>query len=146
MTHCIRRRFRVPLASFCCGASIAAATVSLSAAAPSCDIPGARAIASDRYIVAYRTQPSKIAVGQHFAVEFAVCPKEGQPAPEAVRVDGFMPEHAHGMNYRAAVKPQGKGRYRADGLMFHMPGKWDFIFEIRGGGKADRATHSVALQ
>jgi hypothetical protein len=118
----------------------------LAAAAQTCVLEGAQSAESERYVVAYRTQPSRVAVGQHFAVEFAVCPKEGQPAPESVRVDGFMPEHNHGMNYRAAVKPQGKGRYVADGLMFHMPGKWDFIFEIRGGGKTERVTHSVTLQ
>jgi hypothetical protein len=125
--------------------AIVASICSLSAVAQSCDLPASQRAESERYVVAYRTQPSKVAVGQHFAVEFAVCPKEGQPAPEAVRVDGFMPEHNHGMNYRAAVKPQGKGRYLADGLMFHMPGKWDFIFEIRGGGKTERVTHSVTL-
>ena len=123
-----------------------ASFVYVSAAAQSCDLPGAQSVGSERYIVAYRTQPSKIAVGQHFAVEFAVCPKEGQPAPEGVRVDGFMPEHNHGMNYRSVVKPQGKGRYLADGLMFHMPGKWHLIFEIRGAGVGERLTHAITLQ
>jgi hypothetical protein len=109
-------------------------------------LDGARKLESDRYVVAYRTQPAKIAVGQHFTVETSVCPKAGQPAPESVRVDGFMPDHNHGMNYKAAVKPAGAGRYDAAGMMFHMPGRWDFIFEIRGAGKTDRVTHSVTLQ
>jgi hypothetical protein len=123
--------------------SIAAA---LPAAAQNCDLPGARKAESARYVLDVRTRPEKIAVGQHFQVELVVCAKGGQAAPEDVRVDGFMPDHNHGMNYRAVVKPMGNGRYEATGLMFHMPGRWDFIFEVRGGGKTDRITHTVVLQ
>ena len=116
-------------------------------AAQGCDaLKGARKIESSRYVLAYRTQPAKLAVGRHFVVEMTVCPKAGESAPEAVRVDGFMPEHNHGMNYKAVVKAGEGGRYLADGMMFHMPGRWDFIFEVRGGGKTDRMTHSVVLQ
>jgi hypothetical protein len=117
------------------------------AAAQSCGhMDGARKVESTRYVLAYRTKPAKLAVGQHFVVEMAVCPKGGEAAPETVRVDGFMPEHNHGMNYKAVVKAGEGGRYLADGMMFHMPGKWDFIFEVRGAGKTDRMTHTVILQ
>lgn len=119
----------------------------LPAAAQTCPaLEGARKVESDRYVLSYRTKPGKIAVSQHFAVELVVCPKSGQPAPEGVRVDGFMPEHNHGMNYKAVVKPAGGGRYDVSGLMFHMPGKWDFIFEVRAGGKADRMSSTIVLQ
>ncbi len=128
----------------CLFLSVAAARPAAAQDCPGLD--GARKVESDRYVLAYRTKPEKIAVSQHFTVEIAVCPKGGQPAPEGVRVDGFMPEHNHGMNYKAVVKPAGSGRYEVSGLMFHMPGKWDFIFEVRGGGKTDRLTHSVNLQ
>ena len=117
------------------------------ALAQSCPaLEGARKVESDRYILSYRTEPAKLAVGQHFTIEMSVCTKSGQPAPDGLRVDGFMPEHNHGMNYKAVVKPAGRGRYDATGLMFHMPGKWDFIFEVRGGGKTDRMTATVMLQ
>ncbi|HKA39546.1 MAG TPA: hypothetical protein VKD25_07245 [Burkholderiales bacterium] len=117
------------------------------AVAQGCDgLKGARKVESGRYVLAYRTRPAKLAIGQHFMVEMAVCPKSGEAAPEAVRVDGFMPEHNHGMNYKAVVRAGEGGRYLADGMMFHMPGRWDFIFEVRGGGKTDRMTHSVVLQ
>ncbi len=111
-----------------------------------CGLPGGTKVESERYVLSYRTSPEPIAVSRHFAIEMAVCPKGGQPAPESVRVDGFMPEHNHGMNYRAVVKPAGAGRYDAAGLMFHMPGRWDFIFEVHGGGKTDRMTSTVMLR
>ena len=121
----------------------------LSCAAGAQDCPaleGARKLSSERYVLSYRTEPSKIAVGQHFVVELAVCPKAGQPAPDNVQVDGFMPDHNHGMNYKAVIKSAGTRRYSATGMMFHMPGKWQFIFDIRGSGKTDRVIDTLALQ
>lgn len=127
-------------------AAFAMSSASPTMAQPCPGLTGATRVESGRYVLAYRTEPAKLAVGQHFMVEMAVCPKDGQAAPEAVRVDGFMPEHNHGMNYKAVVKAGEGGRYRADGMMFHMPGRWDFIFEVRGDGKTDRMTQSVMLQ
>ena len=118
----------------------------LPGAAQACaDLAGAMKVESDRYLLAYRTNPGKLPVGQHFTMDLAVCAKGGQPAPELVRVDAHMPEHRHGMNYRTTVKPAEGGRYLAEGFMFHMPGRWEFIFEVRGGGKTDRVTRSVTL-
>lgn len=123
------------------------AFAALPAAAQDCArLDGGTKVESDRYVLAYRTRPGKISVSQHFAVEIAVCPKSGQAPPESVRVDGFMPEHNHGMNYKTVVKSLGGGRFDAEGMMFHMPGKWDFIFEVRGGGNTDRMTATVMLQ
>jgi cytochrome c peroxidase len=62
-----------------------------------------------------------------------------------VKVDAQMPEHRHGMNYAPEVKALGPGRWRAEGLMFHMPGKWAFIFEVRAAGKTDRMTGEFQL-
>ena len=112
------------------------------AAALACELPGggAQRIESPRYVVLYRAQPAP-RVGKHFALEFAVC-----PAPEAVRVDATMPEHRHGMNYRPSVSAQGGGRYRAEGLMFHMAGRWELVFEVRAGGATERLAHSLKLE
>jgi hypothetical protein len=97
---------------------------------------GAPVIESSRYVLAWRAQPAAIVVGKHFAVDFVVCAKSGAVLPQSVRVDAQMPEHRHGMNYKAnvsAVDGEGAGRYRAEGLMFHMPGRWELLFELRGG-------------
>ena len=126
--------------------SVLSIFIALPAFAQTCELPGGQRVESGRYIVVYRTRPEPMRIGAHFAVDFMICPKAGEAAPDGVRVDGYMPDHAHGMNYKAVVKPAGGGRYEATGLMFHMPGKWDFIFEVRGGGKTDSVTHSVVLQ
>jgi YtkA-like protein len=114
-----------------------------SCAAQACELPGgeARKIRSARYEVLYRTQPSPLKVGQHFSVEFAVC-----PVPESVRVDAGMPEHKHGMNYRPTITSKGQGRYRAEGLMLHMAGKWELVFEVRAMDTVERVVQSITLE
>lgn len=102
-------------------------------------------VESKKYALAFRTQPEKVAIGSHFAVELAVCANEGAATPETVRVDAHMPEHRHGMNYKTTVTG-GNGKYRAEGLMFHMPGRWEYIFELRAGGATERLTTSVVVQ
>jgi YtkA-like protein len=78
---------------------------------------------------------------EHFVLEFAVC-----PAPESVRVDAWMPEHRHGMNYRPTVARLGDGRYRAEGLMLHMAGRWELVFDVRSGDSVERLTQSIRLE
>ena len=105
----------------------------------------AQTIESKKYTVAFRTQPEKIEIGKHFTVELAVCANAGAAAPESVSVDATMPEHHHGMNYRTTVTGSG-GQYRAQGLMFHMPGRWEYVFEVRAKGATERLTSSTTLQ
>ena len=76
----------------------------LAGAASACgpNMRGAQIVESVNYLITYRTQPPKIAAGQHFSVGFTVCPKFNPAAPPAVAVDAYMPEHAHGMSTCAA--------------------------------------------
>ena len=121
---------------------------SLPASAQSCAdaLADALTVASKAYTVAFRTLPAAIEVGRHFSVELIVCRHGALAVTEAVRVDAIMPEHGHGMNYQAAVTALGDGRYRADGLLFHMPGRWDFIFDLSAAGGTERLQRSVVVQ
>jgi hypothetical protein len=105
-----------------------------------------RTIENSRYAIAYTTDPAAIAVGRHFVVDFVVCPRAGSPVPQAVRVDANMPEHRHGMNYRAAVVRSPAGVYRADGMLFHMPGRWDMTFDIVAGNRTDRLVGTMRIE
>ena len=106
-----------------------------------------KTIDSPRFSLAYLTDPPKPAVGKPFAVDLIVCPKEPGLKPEEVRVDAHMPEHRHGMNYKASVKPQAEpGRYRAEGLMFHMPGRWEFLFDVRDAKGIERLKQDYPLK
>jgi hypothetical protein len=57
-----------------------------------------------------------------------------------------MPEHRHGMNYRPSVTRRGDGRFTASGLLLHMPGRWEFSFDLHGDAGAEVLRDSVLLR
>ena len=105
-----------------------------------------RTAESPRYVVAWQTTPAPPVVGEHFVVDLTVCPKPGVKRPSSVRIDAQMPEHRHGMNYRPSLVAAGGERYRAQGLMFHMPGRWVMTFELSDGAATDRLTAEMVLK
>ena len=110
----------------------AALGLSLAGAAGACELPlRGTQLESPRFSLVFRTE-EKIAVAKHFKLEIAACSKSGGRAPESLKVDATMPEHRHGMNYAPTVKKLGPGRWQADGLMLHMPGRWEFVFVLDG--------------
>jgi hypothetical protein len=96
--------------------------------------------------VAWRTVPQPVVVGQPFAVEFEVCPRADGGAPERLTVDAWMPDHRHGMNYRPTLSGAPPEVLRADGLLFHMPGRWQLVFEMRSAGRALRLTDDLTVR
>lgn len=105
----------------------------------------ARRAESATHVVAYRLSPGNPGVSRHFAVEVVVCAKAGEAAAEGLKLDARMPAHGHGMNYAAKVKALGGGRFQAEGLMFHMAGRWEFVFDI-AGKSSGRVIHAIDFQ
>ena len=110
--------------------------------AQACELPPGARVESQRVTLSYRTIPAKIAVGEQFVLEFATCPKAGAAFAERVKLDAHMPEHKHGMNYQPSLTALGAGRYRSEGWLFHMPGRWEFVFDLGG----ERLAHSVRIE
>ncbi len=132
------------------GAPSAGAQVPPPPAPPSCDraaaAPGDRRIAGDGLDLAWRASPA-LSVGRPFAVLFALCPRDGASvAIDRVKVDAWMPAHRHGMNYAPTLTGAAGGPWRAEGLLFHMPGAWQLVFELRLGGRALRLVDDVAVR
>lgn len=100
---------------------------------------------SPRHRVVFAPRPAPLAAHRHFALDIVVCPREGASLPLSLRVDADMPAHRHGMNYRPTVRAVGDGRYRADGLLLHMAGRWRFVFELGADGRLDRLTREVEV-
>lgn len=99
---------------------------------------GVQRAAGDTMQVAWRSTPQPIPVSRHFVLDVELCPKSGQALPAELRVDATMPEHRHGMNYRPSVVAVGGGRWHVEGLLFHMPGRWELVFEWREAAGATR--------
>ena len=100
---------------------------------------------SGDYMIAFRPEPHTIEVGAPFSLIMNICTKNNQPA-ELVAIDAQMPEHKHGMNYKPTIVAGKDGRYRADGLLFHMPGRWEIDFDVRRGGDIERLSHDFLLK
>lgn len=108
---------------------------------------GRQALVGDGWQIAWRAAPTPIPVGRHFALDIALCAPAGQALPATLHVDATMPEHRHGMNYRPGVSARGAGLFHAEGLMFHMPGRWELVFEWRdAAGATRRLAQPVTLQ
>ena len=95
--------------------------------------------------VAWRTVPAPIPVGRPFALEWVACAADGVRLG-AARVDAWMPDHRHGMNYTPTLAGTPPGPMRAEGLVMHMPGRWQLVFEFEADGRPLRLTTDVVLR
>ncbi len=90
--------------------------------------------------VLFERPSSSIKVSQAFNLKARICPTEDGASVIRATVDATMPEHQHGMNYKPKIRlaadpaQQGSGvqLLNAQGLVFHMPGKWQIEFLIFG--------------
>jgi hypothetical protein len=113
----------------------------LAGPALACPLPEPMLQAGDVHL-SWQVEGPALGVGRMFALQAQVCP----PTARLDRVDASMPEHQHGMNYRPRLIDLGAGRWRAEGLMFHMAGRWELRFDVveAGGGQA-RLRESITL-
>jgi hypothetical protein len=102
----------------------------------------------DGLLLAYQPigKTGRIPMAQHFALDVQLCDKSGISAARLHKADATMPEHRHGMNYRPAITPLGDGRFRVEGMMLHMAGRWELAFEVQSGKELMRLTHDVQIE
>lgn len=81
-----------------------------------------------------------------FAVEVRVTDPEGGDPPEgtAILVDATMPHHGHGMNVVPRILRQGD-TWIAEGMLLHMPGRWEFVVDVQQGHETERAQWTLML-
>lgn len=102
-------------------------------------------IAGRRFVVDWRVEPAPVRLGEFFTVVFSACERRGQRV-SGVKVDATMPAHQHGMNYAPTVTSESEGLFRANGLLLHMPGHWEFTFELAGDGTREMLRSAVELK
>ncbi len=89
----------------------------------------------------WQAEPNPIVVGQPFLLWVTLCPADAV----LLRVDATMPEHRHGMNYRPSIKPLGEGRWRVEGMLWHMSGRWELRLDLQTHGQDHRLRQLVSL-
>jgi hypothetical protein len=132
------------------GAIESDATANASGASRSAPWQGASSVTSNAgaYRVMYRASPAPIPRGDPFALDVWIFDARDLDRPlagVALSVDAAMPEHQHGMNRRASVRALDAGAFHADGLLFHMPGRWEIYFDVTRGAITERAQARVEL-
>ncbi len=110
-------------------------------AAAACPLPD-KALHKGVVQLAWKPVGGAITVGQPFTLDMQVCPSSAT----LVRVDATMPAHRHGMNYRPSIQATGDGAWRAEGLMFHMPGHWQLQWQVRTPDGVETLVDGVDLK
>lgn len=126
------------------GLAAALALLGCAAAHAACPPPpaAARTVEGNGVQAAWWPEPATLAVAQPFVLHVQLCPADAV----LLRVDAQMPEHRHGMNYRPSVQPLGLGRWRAEGLLWHMSGRWELRLDVQlQGGSPQRLLQPVVL-
>ncbi len=167
MTTAIRRPSGNAFALLCATALCACAAPDEGAAAPArigeppahpaaatarwSEPEGTRSILSNggAWRVTYRTEPRSPERGAPFSVEAWVrdaAASEGPREDVSISVDAAMPQHQHGMNRIPSITHDGAGRFVAQGLLFHMAGRWELYFDVTRGAVTERAQVEVEVE
>jgi hypothetical protein len=56
-----------------------------------------------------------------------------------------MPSHGHGMNTKPRLTRLGDGEWRAEGMLFHMPGEWELYVYVGLDKAMERAAFPLKL-
>jgi hypothetical protein len=122
-------------------AALIALLPGLAAACPPLPADGVT-VAGDGLTAAWRVADAPaIEVARHFALVVRLCPATAG----LQQVDATMPAHRHGMNYRPSLQPLGDGRWRVEGLMFHMSGAWELRLDARLDGRTQVLRSAIEL-
>lgn len=101
------------------------------------------------YRVTYeRPNGGALPLNEPFTLTVSVYRRDGaaRQTDVALTVDASMPEHMHGMNVRPTVTANEDGTFTAEGMLLHMPGRWELYFDVRHGGVTERAQDELTLE
>ncbi len=107
--------------------------------------------ADGTWAIAWRPVGGAIPPLDPFSVEVVVRDPSGGEIPVGlgVLVDATMPHHGHGMNVEPRITRRGDAEggatFIAEGMLLHMPGRWEFTVDVVQGDEVERAQWTVML-
>lgn len=115
--------------------------------APGLDLSRSKASDKGLYSVAIEPEGGQVRQNELQTWIVTLTTPAGAPVEAAtITVDGGMPEHNHGLpTSPAATAALGAGKYRVDGVKFHMSGWWRLKFAIAATPGLDTATFNLQL-
>ena len=98
--------------------------------------------------VHWRSEPAALERGKVFALRAWVTPHGSREVVPwtTLGVDADMPEHLHGMNRVPRVSRQADGSFLVEGMLFHMPGRWNLYFDVHEAAIVERAQLELELE
>ncbi len=117
------------------------------AALPDFDDPAWTRVPSraGRYLVCWRTPRGKVPRNEDFTLEVWVL-RDGAPVGEAeLAVNGWMPDHGHGMLRLPRTQRSADGSFLVEGMLLHMRGLWQLRFDVLEGPLAETAECELEL-
>jgi hypothetical protein len=125
-----------------CGVLLGLAGAGLGAAAApaACPLP-TTALQQGPVQLLWQAVPGPSQTGKLLALDVQLCPADAT----LLKVDATMPEHQHGMNYRPSINRLPNGHWRVEGVMFHMPGRWQLQFDVQAAGQPHSLRETLTL-
>ena len=107
---------------------------------------GPRTSASGRFVGTLESD-DQLRVRRLQTVRVIVRNGNGEPVDgAAIRIDGGMPQHGHGLPTRPRVSRNlGNGAYEVEGVRFNMGGWWEFKVVIETASGLDTITFNLDL-
>ena len=140
-------RARTRTWTLCCAAALAALCLAPRGAGRARG-DGVRITSNDgAWVVEYALDATPPPLNAPFGATVRLLPASGEwdfPGV-SLAVDARMPQHRHGMRVEPRVEALGEGRFRVDGLVLHMPGRWELYFDVTRGALTERAQDAVEL-
>lgn len=149
-THILPARRLLALAPFLVAAALAGGCMHASHAAPpqaAAEYASERVSAQGAWHISYKSDPTPIPVHRLHAWTLHVASPDGTPVTgAAIKVDGDMPQHGHGLPTRPRMTRElGNGDYLVEGVKFQMGGWWVMDFEVTAAGRTDRVRFNLQL-
>lgn len=123
---------------------------------PSAEVPWKEVVSNDgSWVVRWRLivdgKPAELPLPRkRFTLELQIESKrDPEETPRALLVDAQMPEHGHGMNVQPTTTldalSDGAARGSAEGMLFHMTGRWEVDVDIDDGTTSERAQWNIGM-